>query len=232
VKVLGLIPARGGSKGIPGKNIRPLAGKSLVLRAYEGAVASGAIDRVILSTDDEAIAAHARGFGLDVPFLRPSELAGDTAAMIGVALHAVGALAAAGYAPDAVLLLQPTSPLRTPEHIREAVRLLEGGDAVCSVVPLPKDLCPHYVMKITPDGFLDYFLPDGPKYTRRQDVPQAWRRDGTIFLTRTEVLVREKSFYGRRCVPMPIAPDESLNIDDPAEWEAAERLLSARVPSR
>jgi len=226
VKVLGLIPARGGSKGIPGKNIRLLCGKPLIQYAYEGAVASGALDRVILSTDDEDIAAVARGFGLEVPFLRPATFADDKSPMIDVAIHALNALRESGYAPDALLLLQPTSPLRRAEHIREAVRLLDGHDAVCSVVPLPQDLCPHYVMKIRPAGYLDYFLPDGARYTRRQDVPLAYRRDGTIFLTRVEVILEQRSFYGQRCVPLLLRPEESHNIDNADEWAEAERLLA------
>jgi CMP-N,N'-diacetyllegionaminic acid synthase len=226
LKVLGLIPARGGSKGVPGKNIRPLAGKSLVQRAFECAVASGVVDRVILSSDDPEIAAAAERFGLEVPFLRPAELARDESPMIDVSIHALTVLQQAGYVPDAVLLLQPTSPLRLPGHLREAVRLLGDNDSVCSVTPLPKDLCPHYVLKIGADGFLDYFLEDGARFTRRQDVPQAYKREGTIYLTRASVILSQRSFYGKRCVPMIIDWNESLTIDDPTEWAEAERRLS------
>jgi CMP-N-acetylneuraminic acid synthetase len=226
LRVLGLIPARGGSKSIPRKNLTPLAGKSLVQRAFDCAVGSGVVDRVVLSTDDPEIADAARAFGLEVPFLRPAEFARDESPMMDVAVHALTTLAGSGYVPDALLLLQPTSPLRRPEHIREAVALLDGNDAVCSVYALPQGLCPHYLMKITDDGFLDFVLPEGARITRRQDVPPAYKRDGTIFLTRTPVVVQQRSFYGRRCVPLLIAPDEVLNIDDPAEWAEAERVLS------
>jgi CMP-N-acetylneuraminic acid synthetase len=225
VKVLGLIPARGGSKGIPDKNIIPLAGRSLVQRAFECALESDVIDRIVLSTDDPAIAEAALGFELEVPFLRPRELARDDSPMIDAAVHALATLGEMGYVPDALLILQPTSPLRTPAHIREAVRLLGDNDSVCSVVPLPQDLCPHYVMRISRDGYLDYFMPDGARYTRRQDVPQAYKREGTIFLTRTAVILEQRSFYGTRCVPMIVDPEESLNIDEPAEWAEAERRL-------
>jgi CMP-N,N'-diacetyllegionaminic acid synthase len=229
VRVLGLIPARGGSKGVPGKNIRPLAGKSLVERASECALASGVLDRVILSTDDSGIAEAARGFGLEVPFLRPGTLGRDDTAMVDVVVHALETLAEQGYDPDAVLLIQPTSPLRRPEHLRRAVELLGPHDAVCSVVALPADLCPHYVMRIDPSGFLDHFLPEGAGVTRRQDVPPAYRRDGTIFLTRSQVLLEQRSFYGRRCIPMLLAAHEALNIDEPADWAAAERRIAAGV---
>src|SRR5262245_55729709 len=122
MKLLGLIPARGGSKGVPGKNLRPLAGKSLVQRAYECAVASGVVDRVVLSTDDPRIAAAAREFGLEAPFIRPAEFARDESPMMDVILHALGALRETGYLPDALLLLQPTAPLRRPAHLQPGVR--------------------------------------------------------------------------------------------------------------
>jgi N-acylneuraminate cytidylyltransferase len=94
------------------------------------------------------------------------------------------------------------------------------------VVPLPKGQCPHYLMKLTDDGFLDYFMPDGGLYTRRQDVPQAYRRDGTIYLTRTPVILEQRSFYGRRSAPMLMPEAESLNIDDRADWDEAVRRLT------
>jgi CMP-N,N'-diacetyllegionaminic acid synthase len=229
MRILGLIPARGGSKGVPAKNIRPLAGKSLIQRAYECGMAADVLERIVLSTDNPAIADHGCSIGVAVPFVRPADLATDVASMLDVVLHALDRLRELdGYEPDAVLLLQPTAPLRTPEHIRKAVERLGGNDSVCSVVPLPKDLCPHYVMRIRADEYLDYFLPDGASYTRRQDVPQAYKRDGTIFLTRSRVLMEQRSFYGARCVPLLIDAAESLNIDTPEDWAAAERALADR----
>jgi CMP-N-acetylneuraminic acid synthetase len=212
---------------LPGKNVRPLGGKSLVRRAFEVARDSGVLDRIILSTDDPAIAEAAGPDGPEVPFLRPPEFAQDSSPMIDVAVHALNWLGDRGYRPDAVLLLQPTSPLRTPEHIRRAVDLLGDNDAVCSVYPVPQHFSPHYLMKITPEGHLDHFLEDGRLYTRRQDVPRAYKREGTIFLTRTDVLLSQRSFYGRTCVPMVLDPDESLNIDDPADWAAAETRIGS-----
>lgn len=228
MRILGLIPARGGSKGIPGKNLKNLAGKSLLQRTFECAAASGVLERIVLSTDDTAAAGAAGAMGLEVPFMRPAALAGDESPMIDVAIHALTELDRGGYRPDALMLLQPTSPLRLPEHVGKAASLLGENEAVCSVVPLPLDLCPHYVMKVTAEGYLDHFLPEGSRYTRRQDVPPAYRRDGTIFLTRTEVIIEQRSFYGSRCVPLFIDPGESLNIDTPEDWIEAERVFSAR----
>jgi len=226
LKILGLIPARGGSKGVPNKNIKLLSGKSLIQRTYECAKQSGVLDRIILSTDDIEIIDHASELGLEVPFIRPKKLAQDNSAMIDVAIHAIVTLKDQNYSPDALLLLQPTSPFRKPEHIVKALNLLNGYDSVCSVIPLEKHLCPHYVMKINAEGFLDYFLPEGSHYTRRQDVPQAYYRDGTIFLTQAEVILKKKNFYGKKCMPMLISPSESLSIDNINDWKEAERRLS------
>ncbi len=167
--------------------------------------------------------------GLEVPFLRPAELAQDSTGMLEVALHLLAVMSAEGYEPDALMVLQPPSPLRRPDHIRRAIQMLESSpqaDSVCSVYPLPKDLCPHYLVKIQ-DGRLEFFMPDGARYTRRQDVPQAWKRDGTVFLTRTTVLREQRSFYGRYCLPLELSPHEALNIDEPQDWEEAERRLRA-----
>jgi CMP-N-acetylneuraminic acid synthetase len=226
MKILGLIPARGGSRELPNKNAKLLHGRSLVERAFDCGREAGVLDRIILSTDDAALRDSSRAHGLDAPFLRPAEFARDDSPMIDVAVHALEALAKDGDEFDAVLLLQPTSPLRRPEHIREAVELLGDYDSVCTVIPVPQGYCPHYLMKITEDGYLDYFLPEGAKITRRQDVPPAWKREGTIFLTRTPVLLEERSFYGRRCRPLVMDPDDSLNIDTPEDWDEALRRLS------
>ena len=225
MKVLGLIPARRGSKGLPGKNTRLLAGASLIERAFRTAAASRALDRIILSTDDPAAADIARACGLDIPFERPAELAADSSGMLEVVEHALESLARTGYRPDAVLILQPTSPLRTPQHIIDAVAALDGYTSVCSVVPLPPTHNPHYVMRKRADGCLDFFMPEGSRVTRRQDAPQAYVRDGTIYLTDTDVVLRGRSLYGDRCRPMILSSDESLSIDSMEDWEAATQRL-------
>lgn len=229
VRVLGLVPARAGSKGVPGKNLKELAGKPLLQWTLDTAIGSAALDRVVVSTEDPEISAVAQGLGAEVPFVRPPELATDVAPMLDVVLHAVAALGADGYRPDAVALLQPTSPLRTAEHLAAAVEMLKGWDAVCSVAPLPKELCPHYVMRLDDDGAVVHFLPEGAAYTRRQDVPQAYRRDGSIYLTRVTTLSEHRSLYGRRCGALVLDPRETLTIDDPEDWVEAERRLAVRT---
>lgn len=221
--ILGIIPARGGSKGVPGKNVRPLGGRSLIARAYDVALASGVLDRIVLSTDDPDIAKHGRDVGIDVPFLRPAKFATDQSPMIDVVLHALTVFSKQGYEPDAVMILQPTSPLRTANHIRDAVTLLDGHDSVCSVVALPQDLSPYYLMKVNDSGYLDFFMDDGARFTRRQDLPIAYRREGTIFLTRTPVLQEQKTFYGERCCPLMVDPKSVLNIDTIEDWQEAEQ---------
>ena len=227
--VLGLVPARAGSKGVPGKNIRPLAGRPLLAYTADAATASGVCDRVVLSTDAAEIADCGRTLGLDVPFLRPAALAQDETPMLAVVEHALDELARAGWQPDIVVLLQPTSPLRTPRHIAAAVDLLRrsGADSVVTVVQLSPHLSPDYVMRID-DGRLRPFLAEGAGVVRRQDARAAYVRDGTVYAFLTETVRRSGTIYGDDCRPLLIDPAESLSIDTEADWAAAERALAAR----
>lgn len=229
-RVVGLVPARGGSKGLPGKNLRALAGKPLLTYTAEAARASGVIDRLILSTDDEAIAAAGRDAGIEVPFLRPAELAADASPMLGVAQHLLGVLEAEGDVPDWVAILQPTSPLRRPEDIRRAVELADGSgcDSVVGVTELPRHLSPDYVMRIDDEGRLRPFLAEGAGLTRRQDARAAYVRDGTIYLVRREVVLAG-SLYGEDCRPLPVDPAFSLSIDDERDWDELTRRFG-QVP--
>lgn len=224
--VLAVVPARAGSKGLPGKNERPLAGKTLIARAAEAARASGVVDRAVLSTDSERIAELGRAAGLEVPFLRPADLAADETPMQPVIEHAVTALERDGYRPDLVLVLQPTAPLRTGDHLARAVALLEetGADSVVSVVEIPKHLSPHYAMRLS-DGKLQPFLPEGAAVTRRQDVEPAYSRDGTVYAVRRDVLVGRHDLYGSDCRPLVLAAGESVNVDSAEDWAEAERRL-------
>ena len=235
-QVLGLIPAREGSKGIPGKNLKPFRGQPLIGYAIHAARQSQVVDRVVVSTDSEEIARVARDLGAEVPFLRPPDLAQDDTPMVPVIEHAVNALERDGWQPRVIVLLQPTSPLRRPErrrdHIARAVTMLRetGADSVVSVVQIRATHSPDYVMKIV-DGRLEPFLPEGLKVTRRQDARKAYERDGTVYAFWRETLRRHHSIYGADCRPLEISPDESLALDTPADWEYGE-YLSERLLQR
>lgn len=228
MRVLGLVPARGGSKGLPGKNLRPIAGRSPVERACAVGEASGVLEQVVVSTDDPRIQGHVLGAGYQAPFLRSAELARDDTPMIEVALDLLERMEQTHLRYDALMVLQPTSPLRQVEHIRAAVARLQScpnATAVCSVALVPPELSPHYLMQVGSDGWLRPFMEDGGRYTRRQDVPRAHRRCGTVFLTRTEVLREQRNFYGDACLPMEVEAHFAVNIDGPEDWAEAERRL-------
>ena len=225
--VLGLVPARGGSKGVPGKNVRPLAGHTLLEYTVRAARESSVLDRVILSTDSLEIADAGRRAGLEVPFMRPAALAADDTPMVPVIEHALGEIARHGWSPDIVVLLQPTSPLRRPEHIRDAVAMLREteADSVVTVVELPRHLSPDYVMRID-GGRLKPFLPEGARVTRRQDARPAYSRDGTVYAFRRSTIEQLGGIYGNDCRPLLIDTNESLSIDSQADWDEAERRLA------
>ena len=180
--VLGVVPARGGSKAIPNKNLAPLGGRPLLAYTADAVLKSRRVTRTVVSTDDPAIATVARGLGLDVPFTRPKALAGDDTAMLPVVQHALEMVRAAGFHPDAVVLLQPTSPLRRAEHIDAAIALLEesGSDSVVSVIDVPHHFNPVSVMRLDGDRLRPFL--EEPSVTRRQDKPRVLARNGPAVL--------------------------------------------------
>lgn len=225
--VVAIVPARAGSKGIPGKNVKGLCGKPLLAYTAEVIRATRIFDRKLMSTDDTEIAALGRSLGLEAPFLRPSELARDDTSMQPVIEHALAWLESDGYEVDIVVLLQPTQPLRRAEDVVKAVKRLEqeACDSVVSIVPLPQQLCPDYVMRIDEEGHLVHFLPEGAQVTRRQDVRRAYVRDGTVYAFRAATLRDHGSIYGAVCMPLLIDPSNSINLDSEEEWREAERRL-------
>jgi CMP-N-acetylneuraminic acid synthetase len=232
-RVLGVVTARAGSKGIPGKNTRPLAGKPLILYTIEAALTCGAFDRVILSTDDEQAAALAREAGCDVPFMRPAALAADDTPHLPVMQHALAWLRDHdGYEPDSVMTLLPTSPLRQPAHLREAVALQRssGADSVIGVDELPPHFNPMRVVSIDSEGWARLFVGGAPvkrRPGRRQDMPPAWVMNGAIYLFKTQFLFDplEPNLYGERVAAMVMPPPYGLNLDEPEDWDHAERIL-------
>lgn len=232
-QVLGLIPARGGSKGIQNKNIRLLAGKPLIAHTAGCALASGVCTRLVVSTDSEEIAAVAARCGVEVPFLRPAELAQDTTPMMPVIQHAIRHMEESGWKPDAVILLQPTAPLRRPEHLQQAVALFHAGDcdSVVGVSPVPGHYHPYWNL-VVDDGVLREFHPGGLRTTRRQDLPPVYSRDGSLYLFTRDLAMEQGTIYGQRCRPLFIEPEDSVNLDSMEDWERAAQRLEQRPPAQ
>ncbi len=230
-RVLGLIPARGGSKGIPRKNIRELAGRPLLAYTAEAALAAGCLDRVVLSTEDEAIARIAGGLQLEVPCLRPEHLARDETPTLPVVQHMVEVLEGAGDHFQAICLLQPTNPLRSAETIRRCVELLfsSGADAVVTVLPVPAEHHPHWVYLQGEEGDLSLSTGAAAPPPRRQDLSPAFHREGSVYVTRRDVVMNEGSLYGRRLLGVSLEGEPCVNLDTLADWEEAERLLADRA---
>jgi CMP-N-acetylneuraminic acid synthetase len=202
MRVLAVIPARGGSKGIPDKNLALLCGRPLLAYTADAVKGSRRITRAIVTTDDARIADCARSLGLDVPFMRPASLAGDDVPMLPVLQHAISEMEQTGFSADTVVLLQPTSPLRRAEHVDAAVDWLDraGGDSVVSVVEVPHQFNPVSVMRIE-DGWLKPFL-DVPPVTRRQEKPRVFARNGPAVLVVRAGVVKDGSLYGERSWPV------------------------------
>ena len=218
--ILGLIPARGGSRGIPRKNLAPLGGKPLIAWTLEAAKGSRALTSIVVSTDTEEIAEAAAPFGARVVH-RPAELAGDETPMREIVEHALAELGSDGV----LVLLQPTSPLRRAEHIDDVVGLLveTGADSVVSVVEVPHRFRPASLMALV-DGRL---VPLGAGASRRQDKQPAFARNGPAVLAlRTERIGDD--LYGGDCRPYLMRPEDSIDVDEPFDLELAEFLLARR----
>ena len=226
-KILGIIPARGGSKGVPRKNIRVVAGRPLIAYAIEAAKGSRRLSRFVVSTDDGEIACVARQCGAEV-VLRPPELAADDTPMVPVVQHALQVLGAAGEAYDYVVLLQPTAPLRTARHVDEALDLLikTGADSVISVTAVPTHYSPHWQF-VVDRGLLRRYTGEPLRaiVKRRQDLPKTYTRNGAIYACKTALPLRGGDLYGERCVPYEMSPRDSVNIDSEDDLRLAEQLL-------
>lgn len=226
-----MIPARGGSKGIPRKNLVPLAGRPLIAYSIDAGRASRALTRLVVSTDDEEIATVARTLGADVPFLRPAALAADDTPMAPVLADLLQTLRAREqYEPDVLVLLQPTSPFRRADHIDAAVDLLttSGADSVVSVIPVPHQFIPSSLMQLHGDTLAPWM--DGPAPQRRQDKPALFARNGpAIVVVRPRVVLDEGRLYGDQTRGFVMSREDSFDIDDALDLKVAELLLSSRL---
>lgn len=232
LRVLGLIPARGGSRGVPNKNIRSLCGRPLLQYTAEAALEADQLTRVILSTESDEVAEVGRRCNLEVLFRRPAELARDESPMLPVVQHAMNFMETLGERFDAVCLLQPTNPLRRAEDIDACIDLLEesDADAVVTVLPVPAEHNPHWVYFADESGALRLSTGEPYPISRRQDLPSSYHREGSVYVTRRKVLMEGNSLYGKRLVGHVMDPNRCANIDTPTDWERAEHLLlAARV---
>lgn len=226
MRILGLVPARGGSKGVPRKNVRPLGGKPLLHWTLETALKVKGLDRLIVSTEDEEIAALARAGGAEVPFLRPAELANDSARSIDVVTDLLQTLAQQGETYDAVCLLQPTTPFRSAALLRAALRRFRQGDldGLVTASRVPAHYHPNWTFIDSGNDLLVPAQGPGSVISRRQELPPAFIRDGAVYLTRTDVLL-SGSFFGARLGYVENTDARRVNIDTLADWARAEDML-------
>ena len=225
-----MIPARGGSKGIPRKNIKLLAGKPLLQYTAEAALSAKRLARVILSTEDTEIAEVGRRCGLEVPFMRPKELAQDDTPTLPVLQHAVRALENLGERYDAICLLQPTAPLRQPQDIDACIALMAetNADCVLTMLPVPAEHNPHWVYFRDDQGFLRLSTGEAAPIPRRQLLPPAFHREGSVYVTRRDVLMDQNSLYGTKVAGYLLDASRSVNLDTMDDWARAEAMLGAK----
>jgi CMP-N-acetylneuraminic acid synthetase len=231
-KVLAVIPARGGSKGVSQKNIRPVCGNPLIAYTIQTALAARhLLYRTIVSTEDSEIAAVAKEHSAEVPFLRPTELAGDKVSTLPVLQHAVNFIETQdGIKIDWVMLLQPTAPLRALEDIEAALDVAHQNncDSVISVVQVFAEH-PILMKRIEKNRLLPYCIEE-KEGTRRQDYrPAAYMRNGAIYLTRRDVLMEKNSIWGQIICPCIMPPERSLNIDSELDLKLLELLMREKV---
>ena len=227
-KILGLIPARGGSKGLPGKNIKPMLEKPLIAWTIEQAKHSKYIDTTIVSTDDQKIAEVSKKYGVRVPFMRPSELATDEASTFGVITHALDYLRQKGESFDYLALLEPTSPLRKLTDIDNAIKeLIDKEDVADSLVSIGKITLEHpcLVKQVDRRGFMESFYKTDVQFKRRQDLPVAYFPYGVIYLSKISALKKYKTFYQNKLIPYIIERWQNYEVDDKVDLFVIERIM-------
>lgn len=228
-EIIGLISARGGSKSIPRKNIKILAGKPLIAWTIEAARRCKELNRVIVSTDDEKIAEVARQWGAEVPFIRPSELARDDSSSISAVLHAIHWMEEnEGFCPDYVMLLQPTSPFRTAEDIRQSIELARKHRAVAVVSVCEAEHHPYLCKRILGDVTLADFISTGIGHLRRQDFPPAYAVNGAIYLCQRMALLSNQSFFPEGTIAYVMPQERSQDVDTMWDWRLAELIMKDR----
>lgn len=227
MRILGIIPARGGSKGVPGKNIKLLNGKPLLQYTSEIALESKYLTAVILSSDDIQVITVAKSLGIQVPFLRPEELAQDATPTIDVIIHALQWYQNQAIFFDSVCLLQVISPFRTVAFLDKAIEkfITSGCDSLVSVQKVPHEYNPHWTFEVNTQGNLKIATGEETIISRRQELPEAYHRDGSIYIMKTEVLLQQHSLYGKSISFIESPREFYVNIDTVADWETAEQMI-------
>jgi N-acylneuraminate cytidylyltransferase len=220
-RVLAVVPARGGSKGVPRKNVRPLGGKPLLQWTVEAARGSRFIDRLVLSTDDDEIATVGRAIGIDVPFMRPAAAATDEATADAVIDHALSAL---DESFDYLVLLQPTSPFRTTADIDGCLELLAASDADSCVSVMPTHVKPEWLFFVDGSSFL-VPVSGGPPPQRRQELRPAYELNGAVYAARLAAYRRTRTFYTDRTLAWVMPLERSVDLDEESDFGRAEALL-------
>jgi len=230
MRILGLIPARGGSKGIPRKNIKLLHDKELIRYSIETAMNCDLLDEIMVSTEDKEIAEISKAAGANIPYLRPLELASDKSPTIDTVIHVLNYYEKRKDSFDAVCLLQPTVPFRNVSDLNLAIEkfILTKADSLISVKEVPHIYNPYWVYEEDKKtGFLKLAKSGGPIIPRRQDLPKAYHSDGSIYLTKKEIILKEKSLYGKKIIHHIMENSPNINIDTMEDWEAAENYAQS-----
>jgi CMP-N,N'-diacetyllegionaminic acid synthase len=227
MRILAIIPARGGSKGVLRKNIKLLGSEPLIKFTVEIALESKYLTEVMVSTEDFQIGKLAKNLGAKVPFTRPAELAQDDTPTIDVIVHALKWYESQNIFFDAVCLLQVTSPFRTVEFLDSAIKkfITSACDSLISVQKVPHEYNPHWTFEMNPNGNLKIATGETKIIPRRQELPTAYHRDGSIYITKTEVILNQNSLYGETTAFIESDPEFYVNIDTLDDWEKAEAML-------
>ena len=229
MKILAIIPARGGSKGVPLKNIKLLNKKPLLQYTSNVALRSKLLSKVILSTDDEAIISVGKKLGIEVPFLRPTNLAKDSSPTLPVIQHALTYLNDnLNEEYEAVCLLQVTSPFRTVEFLDAAIRkfIKCKADSLISVQKVPHEFNPHWTFEKDQNDYLKIATGDKKLIPRRQDLPDTYHRDGSIYITKVSTIFDQNSLYGNKIAYIESPKEHYVNIDTEDDWKKAELMAS------
>lgn len=221
-RILGMIPARGGSKGLPGKNIRPLAGKPLLVWTIEEAKKSTYIDRLVLSSEDQKIIEVAKQYGCEVPFIRPKELALDHSSSIDVMVHCLKHL----DEYDWVMMLQPTSPFRTANDIDQCIEYCFNKKAVSCVSVTETEKSPFWMYYLDQESKLKHVIDTKKTALRRQDLPEVVSLNGAIYLVRCKWFLKNQSFISKDTIGFRMPKERSLDIDTEWDFNLANAILT------